>query len=262
MRACFAARVLHRAIAFALLTWAAAGAARAATFDVHYVAYAAGFRVLDITGSISLDARGYKVDLDFRTVGLFGLLVDGSSHTTARGVWQGAATVPALYDSRGRWDGQVRQTTIDYQDGQPVIRALLPANDREREPVAAALQANTLDSLSAMAALLRVVQTTGSCDGAARIFDGRRLSQIWVRTGGPEVLPASARSMFQGPTLRCDFEGRLLAGFKYGDDRARAARPQRGSAWLASMSVGGPMLPVRIRFSTRFFGDATMYLAR
>ena len=92
------------------------------------------------------------------------------------------------------------------------------------------------------------------------MFAGGRLSQITVRTAGSQVLPPTSRSSFQGSALRCEFDGVLLAGFRYEDDRARAARPQHGVAWLAALSLGGPMLPVRIQFATRFFGDATMYL--
>jgi hypothetical protein len=33
-----------------------------------------------------------------------------------------------------------------------------------------------------------------------------------------------------------------------------------GSAWLAPVVAGGPSLPVRMAFETRWFGDAIMYL--
>ncbi len=124
-----------------------------------------------------------------------------------------------------------------------------------------ALWANTVDNLSAMAALLHDVATIGRCDGSRRVFDGRRLSRIAAGTVGVEALPETDRSVFHGPALRCDFSGTLLAGFKYEDNRARAARPQRGVAWFAPLRPGGPPVPVRVRFATPFFGDATLYLA-
>jgi hypothetical protein len=34
-----------------------------------------------------------------------------------------------------------------------------------------------------------------------------------------------------------------------------------GTAWFASLVPGGPKIPVRIAFHTRWFGEATMYLA-
>jgi hypothetical protein len=104
------------------------------------------------------------------------------------------------------------------------------------------------------------VAQTGRCEAEARTFDGRRAVEIAARTVGPERLEPSARSTFAGPALRCDFEGTLLAGFLHGSDQASMRRPQRGSAWLASVVPGGSPVPVRISFDTRWFGPATMYL--
>ena len=77
---------------------------------------------------------------------------------------------------------------------------------------------------------------------------------------GEETLEPSNRSSFAGRTLRCDFSGRMLSGFKFGDDREQDSKPMHGSAWLAPVVAGGPPLPVRLAFETRWFGDAIMYL--
>jgi hypothetical protein len=92
------------------------------------------------------------------------------------------------------------------------------------------------------------------------VFDGRRLSEIAATDAGQEMLEPTRRSSFSGPATRCDFEGRLLAGFMLDDDRARAARPQTGSAWMARLLPNAPPLPVRMTFQTRWLGHVTMYL--
>lgn len=246
-----------------LLAWPA-GEARAQAFQarLHYLAYTAGFTVLDAHAALAIGPDSYRADLELRTVGLFSLFVGGHTEAIAQGSWQGESAVPASYDVDGHWHGETLVTRMDYADGQPDVRALLPDLSREREAVPQALQANTIDSLSAMASLVHRVNATGRCDGAARVFDGRRLSQITVDTAGIQLLPPTTLSSFAGPALRCDFDGRLLAGFRYDDNRARAARPRHGIAWLARLSPGGPLLPVRLQFSTPFFDDVTMYLQR
>jgi hypothetical protein len=81
-----------------------------------------------------------------------------------------------------------------------------------------------------------------------------------LRIPAARGLDPTNRSTFSGPTLRCDFEGRELAGFLIGEDDAEHHRPLHGSAWLAPLLPDAPPLPVRIAFQTRWFGWATMYL--
>jgi hypothetical protein len=93
-----------------------------------------------------------------------------------------------------------------------------------------------------------------------RVFDGRRLSVIIVHTAGMQTLAATGRSSWQGPALRCDFEGRQLGGFARDRPREQEARPRKGTAWLARLTPDGPPLPVRVAFENRWVGTATMYL--
>ncbi len=227
---------------------------------VKYDMYAAGLDVLELRAGIGLNATGYRVEITFRTTGLAGVMVRGRQSSATDGVWAGDQPEPLRVWGDGFWRGTPRHTLIEYDRGIPLVRTLTPPNDEEREPVPVELQAHTMDTLSAMAMLMRRVARTGRCEAEARTFDGRRLADITARTVGEEVLPRTGRSMFAGPALRCDFEGHQLAGFMRDEDRARLMRPHRGSAWFAAAEPGGPLLPVRIAFETRWFGDATMYL--
>ena len=86
------------------------------------------------------------------------------------------------------------------------------------------------------------------------------MSALAVRTVGQEVLEPTPRSSYSGPALRCEIEGRLLAGFRADASREEAARPRRGSAWFARLHPDGPMVPVRFTFEAPFAGAATAYL--
>jgi hypothetical protein len=122
------------------------------------------------------------------------------------------------------------------------------------------MQHDTLDTLSAMAYLVRAVTDTGKCDGTVRTFDGRRVFEIESRTAGEDILRPDFRSSFAGPTLRCDMKSRQLAGFQHDADEAELKKVLESQAWLAPILPGQPKLPVRVVFSTRFFGAATAYL--
>ena len=233
-----------------------------APVSVHasYDTYAAGMHVAEVETGLSFGPWTYQMNLGYHTTGIAGLFSRGHQFDVVDGAWRGLQAKPSRFVGEGSWRGVDRQAEIEYQNGKPIIRHLEPPNDAEREPVPDTLQANTVDTLSALAELIRVVDMTGRCETAVRTYDGRRAVEIEAHTAGEEVLEPTGRSSFAGKTLRCDFSGRMLAGFLFGDDRGRDGRPMHGSAWLAPVVPGGPKLPVRLAFQTRWFGDATMYL--
>ena len=224
-----------------------------------YATRVAGLSVMLTEADVEMDAAGYRVDIVTRTTGAYGVLFRGESRSLAQGLWAGSLVAPRRYAVDGAWRGERRHTLMEYEAGQPRVLGLEPPNEREREPVDSALQRETVDTISAAALLSRRVTTTGRCDGVTRTFDARRLSEVTARTAGWEVLDAPVPGL-DGPALRCDFEGRLLAGFMLEGDRAEAGRPHKASAWLARLAPGGPMLPVRLRFENRWLGSATMLL--
>lgn len=231
---------------------------------VSYVAYAAGLQIAAVDASFQLDPNAYRVELALRTTGVVGWLFRTQTVTTVDGNWRADRPAPHQFLSQGEIRGEPRFSLIDYKQGQPLVRQLIPPNETEREPVPPEIQANSVDSLSAMAELVRVARRTGGCEGTTRVFDGRRASDVTARTVGEEIVPPSSRSVFTGPALRCDFVGQMVAGFWLDADRKAGQKPMKGSAWLANSlpgaPAGGTRLPVRITFESRWFGDVTLYL--
>lgn len=228
--------------------------------QLRYAGSAVGMRVLDVDAALLLRPSDYRVDLATRTAGILSLIMSGQQASRAEGLWRGDRAVPRRFQSMGELRGRDRETVIDYENGQPVVRALVPPNEEEREEVPPPFRRDTVDGLSALAVLVREVADTGRCDGATRIFDGRRLTEIAVHTAGEEVLERDDNPAFEGPALRCDFTGRQLAGFLTGGDQGWARAPHGGTAWLARVVPGAPPLPVRMVFATRWVGDATLRL--
>ena len=239
---------------------AAPAAAQPAPQHLSYEAYADGLNVMDVEADLAISPQTYRLKVSYHLTGVVSVFVNAESMTTVDGRFQGDTPVPRELFSAGQLRGQQRVTQIDWQNGRPIISQLVPPVEAERDPVPANEQAHTVDTLSAMASLLHQVALSGRCEGALNTFDGRRLSSIAAHTVGEEVLPKTERSSFQGPALRCDFEGRQLGGFVHDEDISVLRRPQLGSAWFASLAPGEPPVPVRITFRTRAFGAATMYL--
>lgn len=250
-----------------------AGEARASTaaplaagpVQASYTAYWSGFTVMTLDASLDLGAEAYRVASTMRTAGLLATFVRGETTTVVEGRVQPAATPLALSPQRfsmeGRWRDTLRRVTMSWTGNRPEVLALLPANQDEREPVPPELQTGTVDTLTALAALVRQAAATGRCDGAAQVFDGRRRSDFTAVTDGNEVLAANRWSGFSGPALRCRFEGRQVAGFWKEGDRAEAAKPRGGMAWFASPGPGLPVIPVRIEADSNW-GTVFVHMTR
>jgi hypothetical protein len=123
------------------------------------------------------------------------------------------------------------------------------------------MRRGTLDALSALLRLSRVVAATGRCEAEASVYDGRRRVDYVMRTAGREFLPPRRDgSAWAGEALRCVFEGRQVAGFFRDQARQERGRPTQGEAWVAPLVPGGPHVPVRLEMETRWLGTVEAQL--
>jgi hypothetical protein len=227
---------------------------------VTYSGYSHGFNVIDLDAVLTVSPTRYKLEVNFNLAGVLGTLFHADGKTIVNGRFVGPRAEPDDLFSSGHFHGDPRVTQISWRGGVPTIIQMQPPVETERDVVPANLQANTIDSLSAMAALIHQVALSAKCDGHDRTFDGRRLSEVAAHTVGQEVLEKTSRSAYAGPALRCDFVGKQLAGFRRDADQNELGKPNDGSAWFAQVTTAGPPIPVRITFTTPQLGDITMYL--
>jgi hypothetical protein len=195
-----------------------------------------------------------------RTTGVAGVFSRGDQVTSAEGAWRGTEPVPARYRVEGTWRGDRREVVMDWPSpDRPVLSVLEPPNEPDREPVPEGLRRNTVDALSALAKLTRIVNRTGRCDAAAAVYDGRRRADYTVQTEGLQVL--QPEGAFGGEALRCAFESRLLAGRRSDRDAEWARKPQPATAWLGRPLPGREAIPVRMEMPSRWFGAIRVVLA-
>ena len=173
-------------------------AAAQAPVHVTYSGYTHGFNVVDLDATLSLTPGHYKMELNYTLVGVLGTVLHGDGKTVVTGRFEGLHAAPDDLFSTGHFRGEPRATQIAWHGGNPSIVQLTPPVESERDPVPPALQANTIDTLSAMAGLIHQVAETGKCEEHGRTFDGRRLSEVTAHTVGQEALEQTGRSVFQG----------------------------------------------------------------
>lgn len=239
-------------------------AAQAATQPIRlsYEVRALGFTVLELDAAVHLAPEGYRMEMHARTRGLAASLVPGEQVTLAEGRWQGVDPVPVDFRFEGVWRGRPRHLVLNWPRGEPVVQAMEPPNDAEREPVPAELRRGTVDALSAFAKLARTVAETGRCDGEAAVFDGRRRFDFAARTLLARDHVPNWGAAWAGAALRCSIEGQQLAGFRLDQDRAEAAEAQRVTTWFARVLPEAPPVPVRAEMPSRWFGTVVAYLVR
>lgn len=229
-------------------------------WTAEYTGYAHGFTVLKLAGSVVMTATGYSAHVSFHTAGMVAMVVHADNDTQVSGRFDGNRLFPAVFAGIGHLRGVERVTRLDYAGGNPVVQTLSPPVDKERTAVPLADTPGTIDTLSAVLDLIRHVGSDGHCDGVLTTFDGRRLATQTAHTVDEETLERTDRSIFAGPALRCDFEGRQLAGFVRDENEKDLRKPRHGTEWLADMLPGEPPVPVRLVFENDLLGKVTLFL--
>ena len=238
----------------------AARAADTGSFQAEYDGFSHGLLVLKMSASLSLTPGSYAGRLAYHTAGMVGWMVHNNIDTSVTGTFDGDRAVPVSFDSGGDLRHVTHTVHMHFQDGSPVIDTLVPTVDQPRSPVTPQMTAHSIDTLAAIASLIRQVGAKGTCDGSATVFDGRRVSRLTAHTVGDDMLPKTDRSKFAGQALRCDFDGDQLGGFVQSESLAAQQRTRHGTAWLAKAVPGGPPVPVKVIFENKALGQVTLYL--
>ncbi len=254
-----ASRAVCAALLCAGLAPAQAGEAPA---QAAYVGCVLGLHAFDLTLGVSLQPDGYHVAASFRLAGMFGALWPAEGSTVVEGRFSNGRPVPRDMVSHGRYWGTTHSLHVDWKDGLPEVVQMIPPAEQDRDKVPVRDQANTVDTMSAIAALMQEVAARNRCDLTARTYDGSRLSELSARTVGQEMLTPTDRSSFHGAALRCELTGRMIGGFLRHDHSADARRPKMATIWFARVRGEGPPIPVRMAFSQQGSPGAAAYLAK
>lgn len=254
--------MMTRCVALLLLVALPVTAARAqpapVVVDLTYAGYKSGFHVLTAHSELLIAPTGYRISLNGNTSGMIGFFYHADWQSWADGTWTNDSVRPQHFDNDGVFGGHPRRIDLQYRNGNPVIRTLDPRDDGEHLPVPPDMTQHSIDSLSITALVVRQVAMMGRCDGQVTVFDGRSVENIALRPGGAEYLPATSRSSWAGPTLRCNLYAHMTAGFFR--DGSPGERNYVDSIWLASVLPGVPPLPVRTVAHTHHLGELTLYL--
>jgi hypothetical protein len=220
-----------------------AAADEAGVLRLRYDAHIGGMRVLSIATEARFDARTYSLQVAARTVGIVGWIGQWQGESLTRGAVAGEALQPAMHRAQSVWRGQPRLVALSYgADGSVRAQVEPPAEKDEREPVPEALTGGTIDTLTAVMALVRRFGADGRCAGEWKLYDGRRRFDVSVGDAGAARLEPSDLNAYAGEARKCRVTTRRIAGYWKGQ---ADAREHTGLVWMASPGNGMPPVPVR-----------------
>ncbi len=237
--------------------------------SMHYDVYAGGFHVVsaDLNVDLSRKAR-YGLDLGAYTHGMLARLApwQGTFATTG---WYGTKSFPQpeQHKSVATWRKEIETTVFRYNKNGS-FKDYSITNDKEKgiRETDPALSQNTTDVLSATLIVMNKVAEGGKCEGSSEIFDGSRRYALVYANSKEVTLKGSDLNVYTGPATECTVEVKPIAGKWREKPRGWMSIQEQGRAkgtmptvWFASMALGEPAVPVKIRVKTDY-GTLFMHL--
>ena len=216
-----------------------------------YKVYAGGMHMFSIDTSVALRPDSYAADFEVRTDGSLSWFMDWKLRSKVKGETHPEGLRPVAFRSESNWKGKERWVDVTYStDGNPLVEAVPPPDEDDRERVPDDLRVGTIDPLSAGLNLVHMLTAGGRCDGTVSIFDGRRRFDAASEDAGPTEIPISDIAPYGGEAIACRLSVVPVKGF-WRDQRYRV-KPQDVLVYLRPALPGTPLVPVRVEANTRF----------
>ena len=142
---------------------------------------------------------------------------------------------------------------LRYDAAGDIVETLVePEQDWEdRHPLPADAGDSTLDPLSVVAGLSKLLQQGGRCDGSFAVYDGRRRYDLTVSDAGTRKLEPNDYSIFEGEARGCHISYEMLGGHRIERNKYAATARDR-TIWVARPAEGAPLIPVRLSIETDY----------
>lgn len=134
--------------------------------------------------------------------GLVGLVAKVKYTASSQGSFKGSTFRPSRYDEKADTGKRKSNSSMRYKSGVPTVSDYTPTADG----VNPATQKGTVDPMTALYAAFRDVDEAEVCKLKVTMFDGKRRSQVQLRSPRPD-----------GDMIACDGEYRRLKGFSAED---------------------------------------------
>jgi hypothetical protein len=225
-----------------------------------YSGYIGGLKIGTSSVDVASDNSKYAVELKMKTGGVIGWFVEWLHRSSAFGLVQDQGNFPLspnAYRNQSVWEEKERLLQVIFSSGTANILFANPhpIDDERREPIPEKKRQNTVDPLTALIGVGRMIEEKGTCKSNFDIFDGRRLFQLRIEDKGLVKTSQSRFAPFGGDARRCDFTFKQMAGFK----RLKEQKPNKGSFYFRHVSEHAVMMPIKVKAESNY-GDLIIHL--
>jgi hypothetical protein len=181
-----------------------------ATFDV----VIRGLTAATLAFSAVEDGSRYAVSGVLKSAGIAAMFRKISYTGTAKGAISGTRYTPFSYVEQSDNGKKKSSSKMTYERGVPSAVKYAPARDAREDNVEPSSQGGTVDTLSALYAILRDVDAGQECNVSLEMYDGRYVSSI-----------AISKPQAEGNTVVCTGQYQRIAGFKPSEMAERTIFP-------------------------------------
>lgn len=147
----------------------------AKTYSLFYEASVSGIGVADVQITATLEGGRYSINALGNTYGAASLFGDLDLNATAAGTVEGETVAPVAFGTDNQYNGDERHTRVAWKSSEAIAQDVIPSlADEERTPIPDDARQGALDPISAFLAFATSGPSRQICEGAAKIFDGRR----------------------------------------------------------------------------------------
>ena len=139
-----------------------------------------------------------------------------------------------------------RSTLVRWSSGSPVSETDPPANADPVTPVDTADLFDTIDPLTVIYRAMQDLESSGTCQGLFRVWDGRRRFDLSISDMGAETLPQDRSWAWSGAARHCRVNLSRRGGFVPAETKASG----EFSIWVAPLDTGWRV--VKMAFDSRF----------
>jgi len=229
---------------------AVAGTAASHAEDIHlqYDLSVSGIGVAAMAVAARIDDGTYAMQAKGETFGPASMFDDLAIDARVTGRIAAGTVAPETFGTDNVLNGQVRHARVTWTPtGEGVVQALHPTlAEEERSAIPDDARAGSLDPISALFAFALGGPATGTCEGGAKVFDGRR---SYTLTLSPDRDGASWVKLDIGDatvvTLKCTISSQRTGGASPSSWFSSSGETEAASIWFWR-DPKGRAIPVRV----------------